>query len=586
MKKLFALALVLSMVIGLVPALASGNNVANVFYGGGTPQSGDPALNSASSGSNIIKLSHAGLFGFQWVDGVAGLAPELASGYTLSDDKLTYTFTLREGLKWSDGSDFMAQDLADSWKRAASSELGADYAYMYEIIDGYPDSLNLTVDEAARTITVVVKAPAPYFIDLVAFPTFYPVKVANADIEGIWATKPETNIGMGPFRMTAYRVDDVIAFEKNEYYWNAEQVKIDGVNAYLAEDNAAILAAYESGTAHFTNSIDPVEFDRINATYPGELTFEALLGTYYILFNVYKDVSPAGKQLTVQEQSKARFALGLMVNRQELTQYVTKGGQTPANGFYPAGLADGTNLDVRSAEGYSTWYTETATPSQENPDFTVDQVTAIKTLMDLGYAYTGTIEAGDITFTDFPAIEFAFNNSGANAAIIQYVQEVWNRVGITAVINQEAWATLQLKLKEGDAEAARMGWIADFNDTLNFLEIFISASGNNYPRVGREIGTYTRNSAVTADAGMGAYWGLEGNQTWVDAYDAVVSTVKYTTEATERVQKSIEAENVLMATGGVAPIYYYTNPCMTKPNVEGLIIMNTGDVIWNYVTLK
>ena len=381
-------------------------------------------------------------------------------------------------------------------------------------------------------------------------------------------------------------MDDVIAFEKNEYYWNAEQVKLDGVNAYLAEDNAAILAAYESGAAHFSNSIDPVEFDRINATYPGELTFEALLGTYYILFNVHKDVSPAGKQLTVQEQSKARFALGLMINRQELTQYVTKGGQTPAIGFFPAGLADGTNLDVRAAEGYSTWYADTATPAPENPDFTVDQVTAIKTLMELGYAYTGTIEAGDITFTDFPAIEFAFNNSGANAAIIQYVQEIWNRVGITAVINQEAWATLQLKLKEGDAEAARMGWIADFNDTLNFLEIFISASGNNYPRVGRDIGTYTRNSAVTADAGLGAYWGLEGNQTWADAYDAVVTTVKYTTDATERVQKSIEAENVLMATGGVAPIYYYTNPCMTKPNVEGLIIMNTGDVIWNYVTLK
>lgn len=170
----------------------------------------------------------------------------------------------------------------------------------------------------------------------------------------------------------------------------------------------------------------------------------------------------------MQEQAKARFALGLMINRQELTQYVTKGGQTPAIGFFPAGLADGTNLDVRAAEGYSTWYADTATPAPENPDFTVDQVTAIKTLMELGYAYTGTIEAGDITFTDFPAIEFAFNNSGANAAIIQYVQEIWNRVGITAVINQEAWATLQLKLKEGDAEAARMGWIADFNDTLNF----------------------------------------------------------------------------------------------------------------------
>ncbi len=159
-------------------------------------------------------------------------------------------------------------------------------------------------------------------------------------------------------------------------------------------------------------------------------------------------------------------------------------------------------------------------------------------------------------------------------------------MGITAVINPEAWATLQTKLKDGDAEAARMGWVADFNDTLNFLEIFISASGNNYPRLGRDIGDYKRATDVTKDAGKGAFWGLEGNQTWADAYDALASKVKFTTDPAERVEASKLAEEVLMATGAVAPLYYYTNPAMTKPNVEGLIIMPTGDVIWNYVTLK
>ncbi len=129
-------------------------------------------------------------------------------------------------------------------------------------------------------------------------------------------------------------------------------------------------------------------------------------------------------------------------------------------------------------------------------------------------------------FTDFPAIEFSFNNSGANAAIIQYVQATWAKFGITATINTEAWATLQTKLKAGDAEAARMGWIADYNDVTNFLDIFISASGNNYPRLGRDLGEYAKLPTATKDAGLGAYWGLNGDQTWADAYDALVNQIK------------------------------------------------------------
>lgn len=585
MKKLFALLLVLCLTVGLLPAMAEGD-VVGVFYGGGTPKSGDPALNSASSGSNVIKLSHAGLLGFQWVDGKAVIAPELAENYTISEDQLTWTFTLRKGLKWSDGSDFKASDIVFSWNRAAAKDLGADYGFLYEIVEGYPDKMNLTADDEAGVFTAKLAAPAPYFKDLCAFPPFYPVKESVVDNEGVWATSPETNIGMGPFRMTAYKVDDVISFEKNEYYWNAENVKLAGVNCYLAEDNAAILAAYENGTAQFINSIDPVEFERLNATYPGELVFHEMMGTWYVLFNAYKDMSPAGKQLTVQEQSKARFALGQMINREELVKYVTKAGQVAATGFYPAGLSDGVNSDVRSAEGYKTWYEGTNTISPENENYTVDQVSAINTLIELGYAYTGSIAEGNIQFTDFPSIEFAFNNSGANAAIIQYVQETWNRVGITGVINQEAWATLQTKLKEGDAEAARMGWVADFNDCLNFVEIFISASGNNYPRLGRSIGAYKRASEVSKDAGIGAYWGPEGNQTWADAYDSLAKEIKFTPDAAARVKACQMAEEVLMATGTVAPMYFYTNPAMTKPNVEGLIIMPTGDVIWNYVTLK
>ena len=280
--------------------------------------------------------------------------------------------------------------------------------------------------------------------------------------------------------------------------------------------------------------------------------------------------------------SKARFALGQLINRYEVVTYVTKGGEKAATGFYPVGLADGANTDVRSAEGYSTWYTGTNEPSEVNPDLTVDQVEALQTLIDLGYPCTGSIEAGDLMFTDFPSIEFAFNNSGNNAAIIQYVQETWNRFGITGTVNQEAWATLQSKLKAGDAEAARMGWVSDFNDVVNFLEIFISASGNNYPRLGRAIGDYKRNTEVTADAGIGAYWGENGDQTWAEAYDAVVDAVKTATDPAERSKLAADAERILMSTGGVNPVYFYTTPQMKKPTVHDVIRLAGGDVIWTY----
>ncbi len=590
MKKILAMLLAAVMVMGLLPLTvgAEGETI-SVFYGGGTPLSIDPALNSASSGSNVLKLAHAGLMGFQFVDGTPGLAPELAESYTVSDDKLTYTFTLREGLKWSDGQDFKVSEIIPAWNRAASAALGADYGFLYDIIDGYnagEGPLNLVADDATRTLTVKLVNPTSYFLDLCAFPTFYPVRVDVTDDEGIWATKPDTYIGMGPFKMTAYKVDDVISFEKNPNYWNAGSVKLAGVNCYLSEDNVAILTAYENDTAQFINAISPEEFPRLRETYGDELVFGVLQGTWYVLFNVHKDVSPLGKQLTVQEQSKARFAIGQMVDRITLVDYVTQAGQVAAKGFYPPGLADGKNTDVRSAEGYGTWYPGTNVPSEENEAYTLDQVEAAKTLIDLGYAYTGTIEAGDLKFTDFPNIDFAFNNSGANALIIQYVQETWNTFGIPSTINTEAWATLQAKLKAGNAEAARMGWVSDFNDVVNFLEIFISNSGNNYPRLGRTLGEYEKASEASKDAGIGAYWGLEGNQTWAEAYDALVQDIKSATDPDERAKMSAEAEKILMATGGVNPMFYYTNPYMLKSNVKNLILMPTGDVIWNYVEVQ
>ena len=338
MKKLLALVLSLMMVLSFCAMSASAEGeVINVMYGGGTPETLDPALNSASAGSNTIRLAFCGLMGTQVVDGVASKAPEMAESYEVSEDGTVYTFTLREGLKWSDGSDFFASDFVKSWNRAADPELGADYGYLFDVIARLDDgTLNVVADDEARTLVVTLTSPCAYFLELCGFTTFYPVKVELADAEGAWATDPAKYIGTGPFRMTEFKVDDVASFEKNPYYWNAEKVSLGGINAYLAEDSVAILAAYESDAVSFCESVDPAEFERLNSTYPGELVMGDQLGTYYILFNVHKGFClPKARPSAVQEQSKVRYALGLMINRQDEVDYVTMGGEEAASRFLP-----------------------------------------------------------------------------------------------------------------------------------------------------------------------------------------------------------------------------------------------------------
>ena len=154
MKKIVALVLALAMMLSLVSiASAEGTKEIKLFLGGGTPLSMDPALNSASAGSNIIRSAFAGLMGYQLnADGEPVMQPELAETVLISDDGLVYTFILREGLKWSDGTDATASQIKASWERAASAELGADYNFLFDVISRADDgTLAIDVDDAALT---------------------------------------------------------------------------------------------------------------------------------------------------------------------------------------------------------------------------------------------------------------------------------------------------------------------------------------------------------------------------------------------------------------------------------------------------
>ena len=256
MKKLICMVLALVMVLSLAacggssapaatqapdanPPAAVSTAKLNVCIAS-EPDTIDPALNSAVDGATMTSHLFAGLA--KWSQDANGnliIAPdcatELVEGVTNEDGTVTYTYTLRDGLKWSDGQDLTAGDFAFAWKRAASTALGADYGYMFEVIKGYPDELAVEATDD-KTLVVTLNNAVTYWNELVAFPTYFPVREDVVANEG-WATDPSTYISNGAYTMTGWTHNSVITLTKNENYWNADAVTMKEINFYLSDDN-------------------------------------------------------------------------------------------------------------------------------------------------------------------------------------------------------------------------------------------------------------------------------------------------------------------------------------------------------------
>ncbi|MBR5981680.1 MAG: peptide ABC transporter substrate-binding protein, partial [Firmicutes bacterium] len=217
MKKFIALLLALTMMLALVAcgeSTGSSGNSSIAVCLSSEPDTLDPALNSAVDGATLISHLFAGLA--KWTQDDSGklvIAPdcakELVEGVANADGTVTYTYTLRDGLKWSDGQDVTAKDFAFAWQRAASEALGADYGYMFEVVDGYgTDSLNVkAVDD--KTLEVTLSNAVSYWNELLAFPTYFPVREDIVSNEK-WATDPSTYISNGAYTMKSWEHNSVI----------------------------------------------------------------------------------------------------------------------------------------------------------------------------------------------------------------------------------------------------------------------------------------------------------------------------------------------------------------------------------------
>ncbi|MBQ2730711.1 MAG: hypothetical protein IJF24_01675 [Clostridia bacterium] len=336
------------------------------------PDTLDPALNSAVDGATMVAHLFSGLS--KWAQDDKGnlvIAPdaaeELVEGKANDDGTVTYTYTLREGMKWSNGDEVKASDYTNAWKRAASEELGADYGYMFEVVKGYPNDLAVEADDAARTITVTLANAISYWNELLAFPTYYPVHASAYDNEA-WATKPETYICNGAYTIDAWEHDSVINLKKNENYIDADTIKMEAINCYLSDDAQNMLANFKKGDWLL---IDDVPTDEI-ATLKSdpEFVIAGQIGTYYVCWNVNADLIP-GSTLTGVEKEKAqqeiRKAFGLLLDRNYIVEKVSQAGEIPASSFVAMGMidADGTEFYKNATDNEFVGYYDTSAEAYE-----------------------------------------------------------------------------------------------------------------------------------------------------------------------------------------------------------------------------
>ena len=253
----------------------------------------DPALNSAVDGATLDSHLFAGLA--KWDQDETGklvitadCAEELTEGVVNEDGTVTYTSTLRDGLKWSDGQDLTAADFAFAWKRAASEELGADYGYMLECIKGYPNDLAVEATDD-KTLVVTLNNAIAYWNELLAFPSYFPVREDVVANEG-WCTDASTFVSNGAYKMTGWDHNSVITLTKNDNYWDAENVTMQEIKFYLSDDANNMLTNFKNGDWLLIDDVPTNEIATLKTEYPTEFKVAGQIGTYYVCWNINEDL--------------------------------------------------------------------------------------------------------------------------------------------------------------------------------------------------------------------------------------------------------------------------------------------------------
>jgi peptide/nickel transport system substrate-binding protein/oligopeptide transport system substrate-binding protein len=483
---------------------------------GPDPETIDPALNSAVDGGNMILYTHECLL---VVDQNNQIAPGQAESYEVSPDGLTWKFHLRDGLKWSDGTPLTASDFVYSWKRVCDPLVAAPYAEtVLSMVKGYDEAIGGNLDALGvsapddKTFVVELSANCPYFASLAAFATLSPVQKATIEKNGdSWAVSAETYIGNGSFYIAEWVPGSHILMKKNPNYWNAEAVKLDSIKFVLMEDSNASYSAYKAGDVLMIKDVPTEEIPSLDGN--AEFHVEPIIGTYYVSLN--DGIEPFNNPLV-------RKALSLAIDRKYVANTLMQGTFTPATNFMGPG-----------------WIDTDGTPFMDNANGGKPYINLDTFDANLEEAKKVLAEAGYPNGEGFPTITYSTNSAGYHKVVAEYLQQAWAELGITLEVEVVEWSSFTPMRRAGDYQMSRNGWVGDYSDPSNMLDILVSSNGNNDGKF---------NSPE---------------------YDAAMETARTTTDAKERSAALHQAEDIMMDQAACLPIAYYSDFWLQSSKITG-----------------
>ena len=485
---------------------------------GGNPETMDPALNNAIDGANTIITIFEPLLLINENNEVVG---GQAESWEASEDGLTWTFTMRDGLKWSDGTDLNAKDFEYSFKRMVNPDTAAPYAETcLGMIDGFDaaqngdtDALNVKASDDGKTLTIVLSYPCSYFDKMAAFAAMSPVQQATVEANGdSWCTSADTFVSNGPYMITDWTPSERIVLTKNPNYvggWDSSKIVSDTITLLLLEDSSASFAAYNSGEAQLIKDVPTDEIPSLTkAEDGGDFYVDTILGTYYVSLNLQRDAF---------KDAKVRKALSLAIDRDYVANTIMQGTYSAATNLVGPGIVD--------ESGY---FHDNGNAPYISADYEANLAEAKKLLEEAGYP----------NGEGYPTIEYSTNDAGYHVPLAEYLQQAWGDLGITLTINKMEWSSFTPARRAGEYDVARNGWVMDYNDPSNMLELFCTGNGNN-----------------------------DGKYSNAD-FDAAVEASRVA-DSSEHFAQLHNAEDILMNDMGCIPVAHYNDYWLQSSSLKG-----------------
>lgn len=476
------------------------------------PETLDPAKSTGQPEGTILTNMFEGLVRYGPHNEIK---PGIAREWNISPDGLVYTFKLREA-KWSNGDPVTAKDFVYSWLRALDPQNAYEYAYQLFYVKGaeeYNSGKGRPEDVAVRavddlTLEVTLKAPAPQFLGLTAFPVLFPVNPGVDRETRDWPKVMEKYVVNGPFKPVKWDHNQKIELVKNEKYWDAQSVKLEKLEIYLIDNIDTGYNMYKAGQLDFQEEVPTQEMARLKAANEVKIFPDA--SVYFYRFNVTKKPF---------NDPRVRRAFAMAINRGEIVEKVAQAGQVPAYAFVPYGIPDADGKDFRQNAG--------------NQFFEEDVAEAKRLLAEAGYPEG----------KGFPRVSILTNAHAGHQKVAQAIQQMWKQnLGVEVGITVQDWKVYLDSQDNLNYDICRSGWSPDYLDPMTFIDMFVTNGGNN-------------------DTG----WSDK-------EYDALVARANFTGGQKARMEAMHQAESILMKEMPVMPIYFYTNPNLIKDNVKGVVI--------------